>query len=155
MNKLDFDSLCQEVLEKLRYEKSIVLSTASGNKVTARTMSHVNDELKIMAQTGGNSEKVLQIRANPNVAFAISNIQIEAVAVICGHPLDAQNHRFIELYMQKFPQYFEKYTNHPDEVLLSFQPVKITFYKYIDGEPRKDILDVVNKKAYRTTFIAI
>jgi len=150
MNKLDFDSLRQEVVEKLESEKAIVLSTASGSKVTARTMSHVNDALKIMTQTGGNSEKAMQIRENPHVAFAISNIQIEAVATLCGHPLDAQNHRFIELYKQKFPQYLEKYTNHPDEILLCFQPTKITFYKYINGQPCKDILDILNQEAYRT-----
>ena len=150
MKKLDFYSLCKEAARKLESEKSIVLSTASGNKVTARTISHVNDGLKIMIQTGGNSEKALQIKENPHVAFAISNIQIEAVATLCGHPLDAQNSHFVERYKQKFPQYFEAYTNHPDEILLCFQPMKITFYKYINGQPCRDILDILNQEAYRT-----
>ena len=149
MKKLDFDLLCQEAIEKLETEKSIILSTAFGNKVTARTMSHVNDGLKMMVQTDRNSEKAVQIKENPHVAFAISNIQIEAVATLCGHPLDAQNHRFIELYAQKFSQYLGKYTNHPDEILLCFQPTKITFYKYINGQPCKDVLDIINQDAYR------
>lgn len=152
MHKLDFEKLRQEVEEQLTSEKSIVLSTASDNKVTARTMSHVNDGLEIMLQTDGKSEKALQIRGNPNVAFAVSNIQIEAVATFSGHPLDEQNDRFIELYEKKFPQYLEKYTAHPDEILLIFHPTKITFYKYVDGEPCKDILDISRQKAYRTTL---
>jgi len=150
MKKLDFEELHQEVAEKLATEKSIVLSTASGNKVTARTMSHVNDGLEIMIQTGGNSEKAIQIRNNPNVAFAVSNVQIEAVAAFSGHPLDERNNRFVVLYKQKFPQYFERYSSYPDEILLRFQPTKVILYKYIDGNPCKDILDVSAQEAFRT-----
>lgn len=150
MNKLDYKTLEQEDIEKLTSEKSIVLSTSSDNKVTARTMSHVNEGLEIMLQTDEKSEKALQMKKNPNVAFAISNMQIEATVTFSKHPLEKDNYRFIELYNQKFPQYLEKYTNLPDEVLLRFHPIKITFYKYINGEPCKDILDILNQKAYRT-----
>lgn len=150
MDELNYESICNEVAEKLAAERSIVLSTAARTKVTARTMSHVNDGLAIMVQTGGKSEKLLQIKENPNVAFAASNIQIEAVAIVCGHPLDEKNKRFAELFKNKFAQYFEKYTSLPDEVVLRCEPVKITLYKYIDGNPCKDILDVPAQRAFRT-----
>lgn len=58
---LDYEEIKHEIVSILEKEQSIVLATSFNNKVTARTMSHVNDDLAIYFQTGGNSEKSQQI----------------------------------------------------------------------------------------------
>lgn len=127
-------SMKNEIIIALEREKSITLATCYKNKVTARTMSHVNDGLIIMFQTGCDSEKACQIRENPNIALAAGNIQIEAFAEICGHP--NENKDFIEKYKAKFPAYYDQYSNLEDEILIKAYPTKITLYKYVDGKPQ-------------------
>jgi general stress protein 26 len=144
----DYDKLKDEIISVLEREQSIVLATSVDNKVTARTMSHVNDGLIIYFQTGGDSEKAQQIEQNANIAFAISNIQIEAFVEKCGHPLELQNKLFIEKYKLKFPAYFEKYTKLPDEILFKAYPIRIKLYKYIDGMPYITVLNVSESRMY-------
>ena len=144
---LDFDKLKDEIVTLLEREQSITLATSVNGKVTARTMSHVNDGLLILFQTGGNSEKVNQIKANKNIAFAVANVQVEAVAGIYSHPL--KDEIFCGKYRKKFPQYFDKYTGYPDEILVKASITKATLYKYIGGKPCRDILLISQNKAYR------
>lgn len=96
---LEFSQLKDEVVVLLEREKSITLATSAQNKVTARTISHVNEDLTIYFQTSGNSEKALQIDPNTNIAFAVTNIQIEAIASKCGHPMEIQNKGFVKNMM--------------------------------------------------------
>jgi len=147
MMTLDFDLLSKEFIVALERAQSITLATSSKDKVTARTMSHVNDGLDIYFQTGNTSEKFKQIQENRQIAFAVGNMQIEASAEILGHP--SQNSRFIDLYKTKFPYYYELYTHAEGEVVVKAIPKKVAFYKYIDGKPCMDILDLELKKAYR------
>ena len=139
---LDYEMLVKEAISFLEKEQSLVLATSTDDNVTARTMSHVNDGLDIYFQTGDASKKFMQIQANPRIALAVGYMQIEAFAEILGHPGD--NPRFIDMYKAKFPRYYEKYTNHPDEIVIKANPTKISFYKYVDGTPCKDILDIHN-----------
>lgn len=147
MNTIDFELLTKEFINILENEQSIVLATSAGSKVTARTMSHVNDGSDIYFQTSNTSEKYRQIESNRNIAFAISNVQIKAVAEIQKHPQETPI--FINLFKLKFPRYFDLYTNNKDEVLIKAIPTKVTFFKYIAGKPCREILDFETKKAYR------
>ena len=144
---IDYKTLMEEAVLFLEKEKSIVLATSADDKVTARTVSHVNDGINIYFQTGNTSEKFMQIKTNPLIALAVGNMQIEAAAEALGHP--SANPRFIGLYKIKFPRYYELYTCSEDEAVIKAIPIKITFYKYIDGKPCKDILDLKSQKAYR------
>ena len=92
MTVLDFDLLAKEFVASLERAGSITLATSINDKVTARTMSHVNDGLDIYFQTGNTSVKFRQIESNRNIAFAVGNMQIEAFAEILGHP--SQNPHF-------------------------------------------------------------
>lgn len=147
MITINFELLSKEFIALLEKEQSIVLATSAGDKVTARTMSHVNDGLDIYFQTGNTSEKFKQIEANQRIAFAIGNMQIEAIAEILKLPKDTPH--FINLYKAKFPRYYDLYTNSEDEVLIKAVPTKVAFYKYIDGKPCKETLDLKTKEAYR------
>ncbi|MCL2473806.1 MAG: hypothetical protein FWF23_02735 [Alphaproteobacteria bacterium] len=91
------------------------------------------------------------MRQNPNVAFAVNNMQIEAVAEIHGHP--NENQLFLTKYKEKYPQYHALYTDIPDEMLVIAAPVKVSLYKYIDGKPCADVLNVAENKAYREVLM--
>jgi len=148
---LDYAKLTEEVIQSLENTQTITLATCYENKVTARAMSIVNDGLTIMFQTGRHSEKSNQMRQNSNVAFSVGNMQIEATAEIFGHPND--NQLFLDKYKAKYPQYHLMYTDMPDEVLVIASPMKITLYKYIDGKPCADVLDIVENRAYREVLM--
>ena len=77
---LDYDELANEIMEKLESAETVVFATSAGDRVTARTMCHVNDGLTILFGTCMTSEKTEQFLKNPNVAFVTGNLQMEAVA---------------------------------------------------------------------------
>lgn len=56
-------------------------------------------------------------------------------------------------YKVKYPQYHALYTNMPDEVLVIATPTKFSLYKYIDGKPCIDVLNVAENKAYREVLV--
>lgn len=146
MNPLDYNVLTDEITKRLQSEEGLILATCANNKVTARMMCHINDGLTILFATSLKSQKVEQIQQNPNVALAIGNLKIEAVAELFGnpngHPL------FVAEYPKKFPQLGDLYESTPDDVLIIARPTKIALFKYIDG-PCEDVLEVEEKKAYR------
>jgi len=145
--QLDYKFLALEKEKLLENAQSVVLATSADNKVTARTMSYVNDGLLIMFQTGEYSEKATQMKQNSRVALATGNMQIEAEATFNEHP--NKNRVFLEKYKTKFPKYYAMYTNLHDEILVIARPTKISLYKYVDGNPCIDVLDLENKNAYR------
>jgi len=85
MDELNYKDLANEITEKLQSEQYLILATCANNKVTARAMAHINDGLTILFSTSENSEKVEQIKQNSNIALAINNLKIEAVAELFGH----------------------------------------------------------------------
>lgn len=146
MNKLDYNELSDEIVKKLQSEETIILATCADNKVTARMMCHINDGLTIMFATSRNSQKVEQIKQNSNIALAIGNIKIEAVAELFGHPDGHPS--FTKEYVKKFPHLGKLYQSTPDDMLIIARPIKISLYKYI-GTACEDVLEVDEKKAYR------
>ena len=142
----DYSKMKAKVISILERRQSIVLATSFNNKVTARTISHVNEGLTIFFQSSGGSEKAQQMLHNPNVAIAVSNIQMEAVVEDCGHPCDPNNKNIIEKYKNKYPAYFEKYSNLPDEILFKVVPTKIKLYSYTDNKPNIVVMDIINAR---------
>lgn len=145
---LEFEKLKNEIIESLNKEQSIVLATSLADKVTARSISHVNDGLVICFQTSKDSEKAKQIEQNANIAIAASNIQIEAKAELCGCTTETQNKDFIEKFKNKYPEYHKMYSNLPDEVVFKAQPLKIKVYKYLDGVPTIIVLNVTESSVH-------
>ena len=144
---LDYTMLSNEIIGLLEKTSTIILSTCADDKVTARTMNVVNNGLTMYFQTGKNSDKAKQINKNVNVAMAVDNTQIEAVARF------TDNEDEIKLcstkFKAKFPRLYEKYADFPEEPTLVCEPLKIKLYKFIDGKICFDVLDVKENKAYR------
>ncbi|MCL2528167.1 MAG: pyridoxamine 5'-phosphate oxidase family protein [Defluviitaleaceae bacterium] len=125
----------QEVVAVLESEKKIILATAANNRVTTRTMSHINDGMVIYFQTGKNYLKCQQIQANPNVAISVDGYDIEGKATILGHPLDEENSLFAKLYKEKHPQYTDIWSTYPEEVVVKVEIEQVRKWRYIDGKP--------------------
>lgn len=66
----------------------MVLSTSFQDAVTSRTMSIVALEEKLYFQTDKTFRKYEQLKANPNVALCIDNIQMEGQCCEVGKPLE-------------------------------------------------------------------
>ncbi|MFY9174217.1 MAG: pyridoxamine 5'-phosphate oxidase family protein [Peptococcia bacterium] len=138
--ELNYQEMERELIDLLNQHNLWVLATSSNDKVTARTMSIVNIGLRILMQTGNNSEKYEQIMQNPQVALCRDNIQIEGVARIIGHPLEERNADFIKLYKAKHDIAYELYSHLEDEVVIEILPSKITLWKYIASKPCRDFI---------------
>ena len=150
--ELVFESLRQEVEEILAQTPHLVLATTADNRVTARTMSHVNIGLGVYFQTGKGSTKYAQISAHPRVALCLGNLQIEGEAEILGHPLAEANRAFRELYREKHPSSYERYSHREDEVVIRVRPILCTLWKYVDGRPGREFLDLEAGRAFREDY---
>lgn len=149
---LDIFKLEEEIITMLEKEKHVILATCSDGRVTARTMSHVNVGMEIFFQTDKRFLKVEQILKNPRVALCAGNLQMEGMAKLAGHPSDAENAEFCSLYKQKNPHSFGMYAAIKDEVVIKVKPSLVTFWKYIDGKPCRDYLNLNENVAYREYY---
>ncbi|MDR0288046.1 MAG: pyridoxamine 5'-phosphate oxidase family protein [Clostridiales bacterium] len=146
MTELIYTELEREITEKLESLSQITLATCAGDRVYARTVCPINDELTIYLGTSGKSEKAIQILGNGNVALAVDNIQIEAVAENIGHP--SKHPAYTAKYAEKFPQYVTQYHTESEDIVVLVKPSKITLYKFF-GKACEDILDIEKGIAYR------
>jgi general stress protein 26 len=151
--KLNFNELKAEIIKILNNTCDMVLATSYKDKVMARTMNIVNDELKLFCQTDKFFFKSDQIVNNPFVALCINNLQIEGSAKITGHPVLEENRKFSELFKQKHPAAFEKYSKLVTETVIEIQPTIITLWKQIDSKPCREFLDINNNEAIREFYV--
>lgn len=149
MEPLNYNDLADEITKSLQSEQGLILATCANNRVTARMICHINDGLTILFGTSRTSQKVAQMRQNPNVALAIGNVKIEAVAEIFGHP--SGHALFQKEFPRKFPHLGAVYPSTPDDLLIIARPAKVALFKYTNG-PCEDVLEVDARKAYRLSL---
>lgn len=101
-----------EIVDVLESEKTLVLATCAGSRVTIRPMSHVNDGLSVFFQADSHSLKMRQISENPLVALCVGTYEIEGKATVLGHPLAEGTLFFAEKYKAKHPGSFAKYSSY-------------------------------------------
>lgn len=150
--KLNFISLQTEIFKLLGNKKIMVLATSYDNRVTARSMSCIILNNKIYFQTDKTFLKYQQILNNPNVALCIDNIQIEGTANIRKHPFEEENKEFTKAFEKNYKSSYDSYTNLENEVVVEVEPLFITLWKYENGYPFRDFLDVSKKNAFREFY---
>jgi general stress protein 26 len=153
MKNINYEKLKNEIIDILNKLNTIILATSDYNRVTARTISIVNDKLIIYCQTDSKFMKCEQIVKNPNIALSINNIQIEAEAKIKGHPLLDENKEFTKLFKMKHQDSYNMYSHLESEVVIEFIPRLITLWKYNNDKPFRDFLDIKEKKAFREFYM--
>lgn len=130
----NFQELKNYVYNFLENNKLIVLATSSNNLVSARTMSYIVIDEKILFQTDSNYTKAKQIKDNPNVALCIDNIQIEGIANILGHPFNIENKDFLDKYKKIHNSSYTKYSNLDNEIVIEIIPHIFTIWTYENGK---------------------
>ena len=125
----------EEIIAMLAREKTVILATAAHDRVTTRSMSHVNDGMVIYFQTGKNYLKSKQIEANPNVAISVEGYDFEGEATMLGHPLDEENSLFAGLFKEKHPAYFERWSSFDEEIVVRVDVKSVRKWRYVDGKP--------------------
>lgn len=154
MNKIELNAfeLKNEIIAILEREKHLVLATCLVERVTARTMSHVNIGMDIFFQTDKRFLKVEQMIANSKVALCLGNLQVEGIAELRGHPAEKENIEFIRIYKKKHPHSFDMYANIKHEIVVKVMPLLITLWKYVDGKPCRDYLSLTENAAFREYY---
>ena len=150
--EVDFSEFKREIFQLLGDKKTMVLATSSDNRVTARNMSCVVIDKLIYFQTDKTFLKYQQILENPNIALCVDNIQIEGVAKIKKHPFDEENKKFLSTLEKSYKSSFDNYSKMKNEVVVKIVPTLITIWKYQDGQPFRDFLDISKKQAYREIY---
>ena len=153
--KLHYDDLKQEIIKELQKHEFGYLATSEKDHVTNRMIRIIADGLTIWSFTGQENRKYKQIMANPNIAFAVGNLQIEGVAALKGHVLDEANATYHSVYREKYPESYEHnyatYFQLPEIRLMEFSPRRLVLFKTKGpiSETYYDILDTVKKEAHR------
>lgn len=146
------EKLIEEVFQELERLDSMVLATCSDNRVTARTVSIVVLEDTICFQTDSTFLKYNQICENPNVALCMNHIQIEGVAQNLGHPFDPENAAFMAKFKQRHAESVEQYSDLKTEIVIQVKPTFITVWKYREGQPLREFLDLESHIATREWY---
>ena len=141
------------VLEKLSKNIIVILATCGKNlRVTARSISIVNNELAIFFQSDKEFLKSRQMKENPNVAICFENIQIEGIATNSGHSSLEKNKWFRDTYKKVHPGSFEKFTHLENQVIFEIQPKLITLWKYEDNTSYRVFIDIPEKSAVKEIY---
>ena len=150
---IDYNELEKETFDNLDKKKHIVLATCLNDEPTARTVSYIILDNKIYFQTDIKFDKCMQIKENNKVALCLDNYQIEGTAKILEHPFNKKNQRFLNKFKQVHENSFNEYSTLEDEVVIEINPVFIKIWKYIDGKPYIEYLNIVDKVATREAYL--
>lgn len=152
---LPYEETLQNALRELHKNSFGVLATAEGNRVTARQMMLVFDELKISCFTTNFTRKYKQISVNKNVALAFANIQVDGTASIGGQTCDPQNAWFLNAVKSQFPKVYEHYRDWLENPNTTCEVIKITpkrialFYGPPDPNRHLDVINIEAQTSFR------
>ena len=155
--ELSYEDAKQNIIEEIKKRQFMVLATSEKDRVYARTMGFIHDGLSVFFIMRPATRKYGQIAANPNVAVADGNLQIEGVARSSGHPFAERNTRIMEIWKEMNPRLYESaakiYPRQPERELFEVVPRRIALYKnpvfHDVSEPYWHILYVNEHKAYK------
>lgn len=151
--RLNYEMLKNEIIESLEKNTSWILSTSYKDNVTSRSMSIINKGLDIFFQTNKCYIKHEQMKKNSNIALCCNNISIEGVVEEIGSWRDEENKEIMELYKSKHLSSFERYGFLDGQVVYKIIPSKIKMWKYIDGNPIRQVVHVDEKIAEQLEFM--
>ncbi len=144
---MDFQTELNRVYTQLGAAPLMVLATCSENRPTARMMSCVIYDGKIVFQTATGFLKFRQMEENPWAALCTGNIQIEGTVRITGHPFDEGNSEFARLYQTHHRGSWDTYSHMKTDRVCEVSPTLITLWCYEQEEPREPyriFLDMLN-----------
>lgn len=150
--RIDYDTLAREIEEALEKQGIWVLATGAEGRVTARSMSVIHQGLTVYFQTNACYIKYGQMKANPQVALCWQNITLEGVATALGNWDEAGN-ALCDLYKEKHPSSYASYGALEGQVVFRVEPTLVKLWKYVDGKPVRERLNIKAHTAERMDFM--
>jgi len=151
--EINYKNLEAEVLDALDKNPIWVLSTSLDDYVTSRPMSIIHIGLDIYFQTNKCYIKHEQMSKNSQVTLCCQNYTIEGLSECIGDWKDDKNNDLMELYISKHQNSFNRYGMLDGQIVYRVTPVKVKMWKYIDGEPIREVLLVHEQRAERMDFM--
>ena len=151
--EISYADLESEVIDALERNLVWVLSTSLNDDVSSRSMSIVNVGLNVYFQTNKCYIKYEQMSGNKRVSLCCQNISIEGTAESIGDWSDKNNAGLLEVYKSKHMGSYQKYGTLNGQIVYKVTPVKVKLWKYINGEPIREILYVNEQRAERLGFM--
>ena len=155
-NEVSYTDLKKEIENELSKITFGYLATSKDDHVRNGGVFMIPDGLNIYIFTFHKTRKYKQMKANPNVGFSVSTLQIEGTATLKGHPMDEPE--FLKIHKEKQPVQYERRLQtyfsqkHLDTRVVKIEPTRICRYKwgqkYKTKESAFEILNIAEKKAY-------
>ncbi len=146
---MKYEDVQSKIITHLNTTHFCTLATANKDGVVcACQMCLVNDGLKVYIQTDKTYEKIKNITENPNVAITCGAYYFKGNANLLGHP--TENEWFVNAIKEKHPKTYNRYTNLPNEVLISINLTECKIWGFDNGNktPNQEVLlvvDLINK----------
>jgi len=146
----DFNLIRSEILTLLANNKDMVLATSLDNRVSARTISFVNEDFTIYFLSWEHNKKITQLRGNKRVAFTLLNIQIEGEAEILGLVYNGKFNTIGDLFRAKFsPKWYDTFSSIKEMVLVKVIPLSVVKFELIHRRLHLQNIDLKNSKVYQ------
>ena len=144
----DYDIIMHEVQNIFTENREITLATSYTDRVTSRTVSFVNKDLRIYFISWEHNKKIQQIIKNPRVALTLLNIQIEGSAKVLGKPTDFQD--VGDLFRAKFSdRWFDAFSHIKEMVLVEIEIDYLVKFENINRRFHLQNIDLVNKVVHQ------
>lgn len=157
--ELSYMETKKELIKEIKKRQYMVLATSEEDVVMARTVLFISDGLSVFFIMRPATRKYTQIAANPNVAVAAGNLQIEGNVRSRGRPFAEENKALMDILRETNPKVYEhaaqSYPQRPEYELFEVVPRRIALYKtpLFNDVPESywEILYVEREEAYRVT----
>ncbi len=146
----EFEVIKNEILTVFAENKGMILATSLDDRVTARHVSYVNDDLDIYFTSWNHNKKVVQMKSNPNVAICLNNIQIEGKAEVLSSVFEEKYKRIADLFRTKFSAiWLDRFSHIKELILVKVAPEKIVKFETIHKRFQLQNIDPKSRKVYQ------
>jgi len=146
----DFEKIRSEILTLFSENRGMILATSLNDRVTARHISFVNEDLDIYFTSWDHNKKIIQMKGNPNVALNLNNVQIEGKAEVFTCVFDEKFKDIQDLFRSKFGAvWLDRFSHIKELILVKVIPEKIVKFETINKRFQLQNVDCKNKKVYQ------
>ncbi|MBK5113913.1 MAG: pyridoxamine 5'-phosphate oxidase family protein [Candidatus Heimdallarchaeota archaeon] len=145
-----FDRIKSEILTLFAENRGMILATSLNDRVTARHVSFVNDDLDIYFTSWDHNRKIVQMKGNPNVALSLYNVQIEGKAEVLSSVFEEDYKKISDLFRAKFgPIWLDRFSHIKELILVKVTPEKIVKFETIHKRFQLQYVDCKNMKVFQ------
>lgn len=144
---IDYNRLEDEIFELLGDGSTMQLAIIGNHRVLTKNMNCLVYNRRIYFRSDEDFVSGDNMTDNPNVALSVNNVQMEGLASIKSDFDEEQE--IAERYRKLQNDTYDTCRTMCKPVLVEVEPTFITMWKYENGHPLRDYLDLRKKTAYR------